>query len=298
MAGHRFGGGADARAGPGYRDSARHGHDPLHGAVVLIVGPGLVALTDERGGFTIENVPAGSYEILAQREHLSADRQMVTVTSEQEVVIDFVLRLSPIHEEVTVTATTGGRVTTFEAFNATTTLDSFDVATNPVGTLGEALESEPGIAKRGFGPGAGRPIVRGFDGDRVLVMEDGIRTGDLSSQSGEHGVNTDPNGLDRIEVVRGPATLLYGSNSVGGVVNAITPHESFKDALASGTRVPIASSAATTTSAFFVVDRPRAPSHEPGAIHCGTSSTFPPRRTSGNNSSRRLIVSKSFTSSR
>ena len=236
MAGHRFGGGADARAGPGYRDSARHGHDPLHGAVVLIVGPGLVALTDERGGFTIENVPAGSYEILAQREHLSADRQMVTVTSEQEVVIDFVLRLSPIHEEVTVTATTGGRVTTFEAFNATTTLDSFDVATNPVGTLGEALESEPGIAKRGFGPGAGRPIVRGFDGDRVLVMEDGIRTGDLSSQSGEHGVNTDPNGLDRIEVVRGPATLLYGSNSVGGVVNAITPHESFKDALASGTR--------------------------------------------------------------
>ena len=67
-------------------------------------------------------------------------------------------------------------------------------------------------------------------------MEDGIRTGDLSSQSGDHGVNTDPNGLDRIEVVRGPATLLYGSNSVGGVVNAITPHESFKDALVSGTR--------------------------------------------------------------
>ena len=210
--------------------------DPVHGAVVLIVGPGLVALTGEQGSFTIENVPAGTYEILAQREHLSADRQMVTVTSEERVMVDFVLGLSPIHEEVTVTATTGGRATTFEAFNTTSTLDSFDVAANPVGTLAEALESEPGVAKRGFGPGAGRPIIRGFDGDRVLIMEDGIRTGDLSSQSGDHGVNTDPNGLDRIEIVRGPATLLYGSNSVGGVVNAVTPHESFKDALASGTR--------------------------------------------------------------
>jgi len=113
---------------------------------------------------------------------------------------------------------------------------SFDTIVNPVGTLAEALENQPGIAKRSFGAGAGRPIIRGFDGDRVLVMEDGIRTGDLSSQSGDHGVSTDPNGLDRIEVVRGPATLIYGSNSVGGVVNAVTPNESVKDGLLAGTR--------------------------------------------------------------
>ena len=208
----------------------------VHGAVVLIVRPGLVALTDEQGEFVIENVPAGNYEILAQREHLSATRQMITVDSGQTTAVEFELQLSPIHEEVTVTATTGGRATTFEAFNATTTLDSFDISENPVGTLGEALEAQPGIAKRGFGPGSNRPIVRGFDGDRVLVMEDGVRTGDLSSQSGDHGVATDPNGLDRVEVVRGPATLLYGSNSIGGVINAITPHESFKESLAAGTR--------------------------------------------------------------
>ena len=208
----------------------------VHGAVVLIVGPGLVALTGEQGEFLIEDVPAGTYEILAQREHLSAARQMITVASGGTTAVDFELRLSPIHEEVTVTATTGGRATTFEAFNATTTLDSFDLVENPVGTLSEALEAQPGIAKRGFGPGSSRPIIRGFDGDPVLVMEDGVRTGDLSSQSGDHGVTTDPNGLDRIEVVRGPATLLYGSNSIGGVINSITPHESFKESLAAGTR--------------------------------------------------------------
>ena len=153
----------------------------VHGAVVLLVGPGLVALTDEQGEFVIDNVPAGTYEILAQREHLSATRQLITVDSGQTTEMEFELLLSPIHEEVTVTATTGGRATTFEAFNSTTTLDSFDISENPVGTLSEALESQPGIAKRGFGPGSGRPIIRGFDGDRVLIMEDGVRTGDLSN---------------------------------------------------------------------------------------------------------------------
>jgi iron complex outermembrane receptor protein len=210
--------------------------ESIHGAVILILGPGLVVLTDETGAFLIDEVPVGTYEIFAQREHLSAERKFVTVEAGQTSTVNFILRLSPIHEEVTVTATVGGQSTTFEAFNATTTLDSFDMVTNPVGTLAEALEDQPGIAIRSSGPGSGRPIIRGFGGDRVLIMEDGIGTGDLSSQSGDHGVNTDPNGLDRIEIVRGPATLLYGSNAVGGVVNAITPHESFKDSVGVGTR--------------------------------------------------------------
>ena len=234
----------------------------VHGAVVLVVGPGLVALTDEQGAFVVEDVPVGTYEVLAQREHLSAARQIVTVASDTTAPVDFVLVLSPVHEEVTVTATTGGRATTFEAFNATTTLDSFDLIANPVGTLSQVLESQPGIAKRGFGPGSSRPIIRGFDGDRVLIMEDGVRTGDLSSQSGDHGVSTDPNGLDRVEVVRGPATLLYGSNSVGGVVNSITPHESFKDSLTAGTRGQMsidAGSASSQAGAFANAQHARGP---------------------------------------
>lgn len=212
------------------------GGRPVHGAVVLVVGPGLVALTDDRGEFEIESVPPGTYEILAQREHLTAGRQTATIRAEQTTVVDFELALSPVHEEVTVTATPGGRTTTFEAFNAITTLDSFELATHVAGTLGDALENQPGVAKRSFGPGSSRPIIRGFDGDRVLMMEDGIGTGDLASQSGDHGVTIDPNGLERIEVVRGPATLLYGSNAVGGVVNAITPHESYRDSMIEGTR--------------------------------------------------------------
>ena len=209
--------------------------DPVHGAVVLVVGPSLVALTDEDGVFEIPEVPVGTYEVLAQREHLTATRQTVTVRAGGAVVVDFMLELTAIHEELTVTATAGGQTTAFEAFNAISTLDSFDLVTNAVGSLGEALQDLPGVANRSFGPGASRPIIRGFDGDRVLLMEDGIRTGDLSSQSGDHGVTIDPNGLERVEIVRGPATLLYGSNAVGGVVNAITPHESQRESPIPGT---------------------------------------------------------------
>ena len=224
------------------------GGQPVHGAVVLVVGPGLVALTDDRGEFEIDSVPPGTYEILAQREHLTARRQTITIQSEQTTVVDFALELSPVHEEVTVTATPGGGTTTFEAFNAVTTLDSFELSTNVAGTLGDALENQPGVAKRSFGPGSSRPIIRGFDGDRVLMMEDGIGTGDLASQSGDHGVTIDPNGLERIEVVRGPATLLYGSNAVGGVVNAVTPHESYRDSMTEGTRGQMSSDGGTANT--------------------------------------------------
>ena len=208
----------------------------VHGATVLIIGPGFVAATAEDGQFEIVNVPPGTYEILAQREHLTATRQTITVHAAQVAEVDFALSLSPVHEEITVTANPSGSGAAFEAFNAVSTLDSFDLVTGSHGTLGEALENQPGIAKRGFGPGSSRPIIRGFDGDRVLMMQDGISTGDLSSQSGDHGVTIDPNGLERVEVVSGPATLLYSSNAVGGLVNAITPHESYRESLTAGTR--------------------------------------------------------------
>ena len=187
------------------------------------------------GHFQFDGLAPGTYELLAQREHLTATRQSVTVPAGGVETIAFMLELSPVHEELTVT-TTAVDSSVFEAFNAINTLDSFDIATNIQGTIGEILQDQPGIAKRSFGPGSSRPFIRGFDGNRILIMQDGIRTGDLSEQSADHGVSIDPASLERLEVVRGPATLLYGSNALGGVVNAITPHESFLTSQTNGLR--------------------------------------------------------------
>ena len=88
-------------------------------------------------------------------------------------------------------------------------------------TIGETLARQPGVSAFSFGPSASRPILRGFQGDRIRVLTDGIGSIDVSNTSVDHAVIIDPLLAERIEVLRGPAALLYGSSAVGGVVNVI-----------------------------------------------------------------------------
>ena len=89
------------------------------------------------------------------------------------------------------------------------------------GTLGETLDGLPGLSASGFGPNASRPVIRGLDGDRVRLLDNGGASVDASNLSFDHASATDPLVAERIEVLRGPAALLYGGNATGGVVNTI-----------------------------------------------------------------------------
>jgi iron complex outermembrane recepter protein len=109
----------------------------------------------------------------------------------------------------------------FASYQPTSVLAGQDLNRELETSLGATLEAQPGVSERSFGPGPSRPVIRGMDGDRVLILENGQRVGDLSSQSGDHGVPVNPASAARIEVVRGPATLLYGANAIGGLVNVI-----------------------------------------------------------------------------
>lgn len=88
-------------------------------------------------------------------------------------------------------------------------------------TLGETLADEPGIRSSHFGAGAGRPIVRGMDGPRVKLLNDGVEIQDVSTISPDHAVVAEPLLASQIEVLRGPSALLYGAGAVGGVVNVL-----------------------------------------------------------------------------
>lgn len=88
-------------------------------------------------------------------------------------------------------------------------------------TLGETLNGLPGVSSTYFGPNAGRPVIRGLDADRVRLMQNGLGMLDVSALSPDHAVPLDPLVIDQVEVVRGPAALLYGGSAVGGVVNAL-----------------------------------------------------------------------------
>jgi iron complex outermembrane receptor protein len=89
-------------------------------------------------------------------------------------------------------------------------------------TLADALDQVPGVTSSGFAAGAGRPVIRGMDANRVRVLEDGVGSFDVSDVGPDHGVPIDPFTAERVEVVRGAATLRYGSQAIGGVVNAIS----------------------------------------------------------------------------
>jgi iron complex outermembrane receptor protein len=91
----------------------------------------------------------------------------------------------------------------------------------PAPSIAATLAGEPGVTARSNGPMATQPVIRGLSGDRVLVLEDGQRTGDISTTAPDHAVTIDPMTARRIEVVRGPAGLLFGSNSLGGVINVV-----------------------------------------------------------------------------
>lgn len=88
-------------------------------------------------------------------------------------------------------------------------------------TLGETLNGIPGVSATNFGPNASRPVIRGLDAERVRMMQNGVGILDASSLSFDHAVAVDPLVIEQIDVVRGPAALLYGGSAVGGVVNAI-----------------------------------------------------------------------------
>lgn len=92
---------------------------------------------------------------------------------------------------------------------------------NQEGQLGEVLAKLPGVSASGFAPGASRPILRGMQGERVRILIDGLGASDLSNTSADHATAADPLTAESIEVLRGPAVLLYGSQAIGGAVNVI-----------------------------------------------------------------------------
>ena len=108
-----------------------------------------------------------------------------------------------------------------ELTSATTVLDGQALALRQQPTLGETLAGLPGISASYFGPGASRPVIRGLDSNRVRILQNSLDTLDASTTSPDHAVSVEPFLVKRIEVVRGPAALLYGSAAVGGVVNVI-----------------------------------------------------------------------------
>jgi iron complex outermembrane receptor protein len=123
--------------------------------------------------------------------------------------------------ETVVIAAGADAKSAFDLAQGASLLESDTLHRSLQSTLGETLAAVPGVNATYYGPGASRPIIRGLGGDRVRMLDNGVGSLDASNVSPDHNVSVEPLLVDRIEVLRGPATLLYGSSAVGGVVNVI-----------------------------------------------------------------------------
>ncbi len=208
---------------------------PIEHATVSIVQLRRSAETDADGRFVLANIAPGEYDVVAHMHAMNDQTRRIRLEAGRTATLDFNLSLGVVHQEITVTAS-GREQTALETFQAVTAIDSLELSTKQATSLGEVVDGQPGASKRSFGPGTTRPVIRGFDGDRVLVLQDGLPTGTISSQSGDHGEPLNAGSVDQVEIVKGPATLLYGSTAIGGVVNVITGHHQVHEHAHEGVR--------------------------------------------------------------
>lgn len=196
---------------------------PLPNARVVIQGLGRATTTTADGRFTFGALRAGRYHLdVSLIGYAPADVEVMVPPEGPPVAVTITLVPTPLAlSGLQVTASPAGedplRIT-----QSTVQLSGKELGRNLRATVAQTLADQPGISTRYAGPGASTPVIRGLSGERVLVLQDGQRAADLSSTSSDHGLSIDPLAATQLEVVRGPASLLYGNNALGGVVNVIS----------------------------------------------------------------------------
>lgn len=179
------------------------------------------ASVSEEGAFRFDAVPPGRYLVLAESASAGSGVARVEVSPGEEIIrVEIPLELTSVSDELIVTGTTQPR-RQLDVAQPTAVLGGEELAERREATLGETLDEQPGVSSTYFGPGASRPVIRGIGGERVQILRQGIGSADVSNTSPDHAVAADTQTAERIEVLRGPATLLYGSTAVGGVVNVL-----------------------------------------------------------------------------
>jgi iron complex outermembrane recepter protein len=195
--------------------------ETLPGATVRLLEAGRGRAADSVGRFSFADVPPRSYTLAVQHIGYAPAEQTVRLAEGDSVFVRITLRPSALEMPAVVITGTGRERGAAETYRPTAVLSGTELQRQLESSLAGTIEHLPGIAMQYNGPAASQPVIRGLGGDRVLMLEDGQRTGDLVATGADHAVMIDPVSAERIEVVRGPAGLLYGSNALGGVVNVV-----------------------------------------------------------------------------
>ena len=213
VSGLAFSGFAHALSGKVTDDSGK----PISGVVIEVVGSQLQAFTDEQGIFQLDAQITSPLELHIDAKGYSHQTMWLNATATESLAIT--LRRSAI-EQVDVTATPF-KSSIMESAQPVTVLAGDELRRNQASTLGETLKNEVGVHSSYYGPVSSSPIIRGLNGPRVLITQNSLDVSDASRVGPDHVVATEASTAEQIEILRGPATLFYGSGAIGGVVNIV-----------------------------------------------------------------------------
>lgn len=191
------------------------------GVRVTLVGHPKGLVTDASGKVTFDSLTPGRYVVMATAPNGAKASTVAELAPGAHVQPTLTLEAATFHEEVTVSAALPASLEENPLAVSVLADDALRVSAQP--SLGETVRSQTGVRSSFYSPGASRPIVRGFAGDRIRILVNGQDLGDASDISPDHGVAMDTWDLERIEILRGPLALLYTSNALGGVIASQGP---------------------------------------------------------------------------
>jgi iron complex outermembrane receptor protein len=194
---------------------------PIAGATVRVLELDRTGRTGAGGGFLFEDVRTGTYTVFVRVIGYASRTMPVRVEGDAAALV-FRLDESAIEaEEIVVSASPYAR-SADDQYQSAESKSLLALHASPGSTFSEKISDLPGVAVRSNGSAPTRPILRGLSDNRVLVLENGLRTGDISTYDPAHAVPIGAAGISQIDVVRGPATILYGPSTIGGLVNVFT----------------------------------------------------------------------------
>lgn len=196
-------------------------HQPIPFSIAVVPELEIRVMADRYGRFVIEGLEESEVWLtVVALGYWSSTARVDLSQGDAEISLALIERVIELDPILVATGTARERMLS-ESLHPTSVLRGQELAEKFDVSLAATLDGQPGVTISSMGPATGQPVIRGLSGDRVLVLEDGQRSGDLSHSGPDHAVAVDAISAQRVEVVRGPAALLYGSNALGGVVNVI-----------------------------------------------------------------------------
>lgn len=194
---------------------------PVENALLRIPGIGKVQMTDSEGRFTFTLKSHGNYKVEISR--MGYQRFIKQCHIEECALLEPVIRLEPMGITTAAVVVTGtkGSSKFIELSEEIGTKEGRQLQNDLGQTIASTLKNETSIAVRSLGPAPARPVIRGLGGSRIIIAEDGMATSDLSGTSADHAVTIEPFSASKIEVIRGPRTVLYTGSLAGGAINVV-----------------------------------------------------------------------------